>query len=150
MNYGFKTFITKLIDIYNEEDFIEKYHDMYCDVKDSTDLIIMNDLFVIKLDGNSNIESDFEYKKIEKKCPHCNNIKIGTMETSYVICGHGNGEKIFGCGKDWCFICGKKLCKEWGKNSLHLLENRNHNSYCCYKYCEKNKKKYSDYCKCNN
>jgi len=91
---------------------------------------------------------------IIKKCPHCGVQCTGTCATNYTICGYNDEE--FGydqncCGKDWCFKCGKKLCKEWNDNELFMFGNRNHNKTCCKLYAEANNMDYdNEFCMCNN
>lgn len=104
------------------------------------------------------------YKKIEtkkeintnisKKCPHCQHIVNMPEATQYVICGYHNpiiGYDWNGCGRDWCFQCGKMLCKKWETDSLHLQMNRQHDEECCLKHAYTNGYKYPDnYCQCTN
>jgi hypothetical protein len=91
---------------------------------------------------------------ISKNCPHCGYTKTTGKEENYVICGYDvniNGLDPKGCGRDWCFTCGKLLCKEWPEHSLFLEGNRYHNKRCCYKHSVENKKDYAnDYCQCSN
>lgn len=96
-------------------------------------------------------------KSINKKCPHCNHICIGNIDTTYVICGYpvlGNKPYDYvGCCRDWCFKCEKILCKSWDKDELCLTMNRFHDKECCKKHSLENKlnKKYpDDYCQCKN
>jgi len=89
--------------------------------------------------------------QIAKKCPHCGHECITSKNTNYVICGYGiNGYDWNGCGKDWCFQCGKKLCKTWEHDQLFVISNRKHNIKCCKKYANDNDLKYNEnYCRCN-
>ena len=89
---------------------------------------------------------------IPKKCPHCNHICYGTDDTTYLICGYTqSGYDWEGCGKDWCFKCGKILCKSWDNDQLYLPINRVHDKTCCKKHAKNNKKKFpDDYCQCNS
>lgn len=90
---------------------------------------------------------------VTKKCPHCNHECKAAKFTEYVICGyqHNGGYDWEGCGKDWCFKCGKILCKSWDSNMLFIEENRVHNGICCARHAEINEKKYpDDYCQCKN
>jgi hypothetical protein len=93
---------------------------------------------------------------IVKNCPHpnCGRPYRGTDETSYVICGYENnniGYDWYGCKRDWCFSCGKMLCKEWQKNQLNVDPNRLHDSECCKRHALDNKRTYiTDYCQCEN
>lgn len=91
---------------------------------------------------------------IEKPCPHCGLMKKAPFGTSYVICGvdsRGITAIDFdnGCLNDWCFECGKKLCKNWCKDALHNPINREHTSECCSTHAIKNGFTYpDDYCVC--
>jgi len=62
-----------------------------------------------------------------KKCPHCGYRYSAQKHTIYTVCGYGGGGYDWeGCGKDWCFKCGKMLCKSWEQDQLYLLTNRLH------------------------
>ena len=88
-------------------------------------------------------------KKRSKKCPHCDKVCTLYEDDTYVICGYGNkGYDWDGCTRDWCFRCGKKLCKSWDKNQLFNTNNRYHNS-CCKLSAIKNKESISNYCSCS-
>lgn len=98
---------------------------------------------------------DNKYNKIQKECPHCKKIYSGVATTKYVICGYthqtNKGFDWKGCGKDWCFICGKKFCKNWDINVLYNQTNRNHDGKCCKNMAIKNNENYIiDYCQCSN
>ncbi|ATZ80905.1 hypothetical protein BMW23_0860 [Bodo saltans virus] len=89
-----------------------------------------------------------------KKCPHCGCSQEGDQHMNYIVCGYANshlGYDWFGCQKDWCFECGKMLCKSWNENKLHVEPNKIHNDECCRKHAIVNKHKYpDDYCQCKN
>ncbi len=89
-----------------------------------------------------------------KKCPHCNHENKIFENNNYSICGYNDislGYDWEGCGKDWCTLCSKKLCKNWFDNQLFIEENRIHNSKCCLEHSIKNKLNYQyEYCQCNN
>lgn len=91
---------------------------------------------------------------IEKPCPHCGLIKKAPFGTSYVVCGVDSRGIISidfdnGCLNDWCFECGKKLCKNWCKDSLHNQTNRVHSIECCSAHAAENGFTYpDDYCIC--
>ena len=88
--------------------------------------------------------------KIIKNCPHCNKVFISNNLTTYVICGYNNrGFDWKGCGKDWCFRCGKKLCKNWQNNNLFNTGNRYHTDKCCKKMAIKNNENINNYCLCS-
>jgi|AntRauTorckE6833_2_1112554.scaffolds.fasta_scaffold29992_2 hypothetical protein len=101
-----------------------------------------------ELDDNLFIYNDL--KKIYKSCPHCNKLFIGNKKTNYLICGFTyKGFDWKGCGKDWCFNCGKKLCKSWNINQLFNTNNRYHNDKCCKSHAHKLTENYTEnYCHC--
>ncbi len=88
----------------------------------------------------------------EKNCPHCGHNNISYKDNIYYICGYTNkGYDLEGCGNDWCFSCGKRLCKNWINNDLFMISNRFHNNRCCKKYAEDNNLDYdNDFCHCSN
>lgn len=91
--------------------------------------------------------------EIYKHCPHCSEKYTGSDITMHVICGYNDlhtGYNWSGCQKDWCFICGKKLCKSWNENKLYLEQNRIHNSECCKQFAMNKNEPYTNYCQCNN
>ena len=92
------------------------------------------------------------YPFFVKKCPHCGNPFHGNSETNYVVCGYNNitqGYDWVGCQNDWCFVCGKMLCKSWERNKLFVESNRIHDSECCKKHAKLHNKSYLDeYCQC--
>jgi hypothetical protein len=101
------------------------------------------------------LSPDNKHNKIQKECPHCKKIYNGTVTTKYVICGYthqsNKGFDWKGCGKDWCFTCGKKLCKNWDTNILYNQTNRYHDGKCCKNSAIKNNENYIlDYCQCSN
>lgn len=89
---------------------------------------------------------------ITRKCPHCGYKCSLSRDTIYTVCGYSeSGYDWEGCGKDWCFRCGKMLCKNWEQDQLYLPTNRFHDSKCCKKNAILNGCKYpEDYCRCNN
>lgn len=90
--------------------------------------------------------------KISKNCPHCFQIHHGDTDLEYVICGYSSkGFDWKGCGYDWCFQCGKKLCKCWNINQLFNKINRYHDGKCCKFHAVKTSGIYpDDYCTCTN
>lgn len=97
-------------------------------------------------------EINTNVSNISKPCPHCSHICTAPKFSEYIICGFGNnGYDWEGCGKDWCFKCGKILCKSWENDMLFIEENRCHNMECCKHHAHSNNKTYpDDYCQCNN
>jgi len=91
-----------------------------------------------------------QYKKCI--CPHCNKKNNINTNDDYMICGYTNkGFDWYGCGKDWCNCCSKKLCKQWATDTLFNIQNRIHNDKCCKKYALKLGEDYlNEYCQCKN
>jgi len=90
---------------------------------------------------------------ISKKCPHCKYPTTRNKNTLHVICGYGdnNGFDWQGCTRDWCFNCGKMLCKQWDRDDqLYIMSNRFHDNKCCKKDAKKRNLDYNDYCSCNH
>lgn len=94
--------------------------------------------------------------KIDKECPHCGRINTAPLGTKYIVCGidtlgilpMDNFENV--CLNDWCFACGKKLCKNWYKNQLYNEHNRKHDGSCCMEHALKTGGDYpNDYCQCH-
>lgn len=89
-----------------------------------------------------------------KNCPHCQKEMYSNLNNKYVICGYSSSTKGFdwkGCGKDWCFECGKKLCKKWEVNMLFNRLNRYHDSRCCKYFALKTSDNYlENFCMCRN
>lgn len=85
-------------------------------------------------------------------CPHCSKDYKLPRVTNYIICGHeGNQFDWSGCGRDWCFSCGKMLCKTWEEDLLYHYDNQIHDSKCCKIHAEQNNHSYpDDYCQCIN
>lgn len=89
--------------------------------------------------------------KVTKKCPHCHKNITEPEDTSYLICGYESNGYQHGCRNDWCFQCGKKLCKNWHGHQLFNKANRIHDSTCCKHHALKYKNNYyDDYCMCDN
>jgi hypothetical protein len=91
---------------------------------------------------------------INKNCPHCAYACNAPIDTKYIICGYANSHTGYdwkGCGKDWCFECGKMLCKSWDANQLFLESNRIHNMDCCNHHSTTMSYNYiQQYCQCLN
>jgi hypothetical protein len=91
---------------------------------------------------------------VTKNCPHCSRECKNDINVEYTICGYNDphvGYDLQGCTKDWCFKCGKMLCKSWGSDELFLPMNRYHNSECCKIHAKENSKQYlEEYCQCVN
>jgi len=100
------------------------------------------------------IKKYFHHDKIKKKCPHCDYECLANPSISHVVCGYSDSHSGYdwkGCTKDWCFACGKMLCKNWHEHQLFQKNNCRHDINCCKKHAKKYSKNYSnDYCHCNN
>jgi hypothetical protein len=88
-----------------------------------------------------------------KNCPHCGKSSECPFDTKYVICGYDYNYKFGydweGCRKDWCFQCGKMLCKQFSDDYLFAEKNQFHNGTCCFQDSKnKNKEYILDYCQC--
>jgi len=106
---------------------------------------------IIKNKPNRNIGYNEDIIKY-KDCPHCGRRRHGSDDICYVICGYTNrGYDWKGCGKDWCFKCGKKLCKNWNLDMLFNKINRIHDGKCCKAHANKYRIAYDgNYCECSN
>ena len=112
---------------------------------------------IIKNKPNRKIDFSNSHLKIvnteEKNCPHCGHKNESYKDNTYIICGYSNniGYDWDGCGRDWCFFCGKKLCKKWDEHELYMISNRYHNHKCCLKYAFNESLDYAnDFCMCSN
>jgi hypothetical protein len=101
-----------------------------------------------------NINTDEKINLVSKMCPHCGHPCTTSVDSTYVICGYidiRSGYDWKGCGKDWCFKCGKILCKSWDTNQLFLEMNRYHDHECCKNHAKENSRQYpEEYCYCEN
>ena len=147
-----------LNDIINSESKDEAYEIIDRIQNDNKDLIFK--MSMIRLANSKNYFSNTPNENIEdnmitKKCPHrnCNKVTKLNKNTTYVICGYCDSKKGYdwnGCGNDWCFQCGKLLCKNWQKDKLFVEHHRIHNEECCKNHAEKYNYQYPyDYCRCN-
>ncbi len=87
---------------------------------------------------------------IAKQCPWCNRWALKDNACDYVFaCGLATDGKFYighGCGKSWCWRCGKKYCGQYhdpvsGKR-LPTAKDR-HDAFCCR---QEPGFKESDYC----
>jgi hypothetical protein len=102
------------------------------------------------MDSNDSTDTEKSSIVITKKCPHCMTECSMPNKTTYVVCGYAYGAFDWkGCKRDWCFYCGKKLCKKWKRHNLFIHENRFHTMVCCKKYASKTGYDPNDYCDCN-
>lgn len=140
------------VDNYHEA--CEVYEELIKNTDDKAQLKTLLRLLKKKPIQNSTINNSNQQKiQVIKNCPHCQKPYIAPSTQDYVVCGYSNshtGYDWIGCGKDWCFRCGKKLCKSWTIDSLYHPQNRYHDKNCCRKHAEKNGIKYDEYCQCTN
>ena len=70
-------------------------------------------------------------------CPHCRELFCKDERCSFVFCGLGGDDVFrvgFGCGKSFCYTCGKKYCGQHydPKNGDRLTSFRDkHDATCC-------------------
>ncbi len=67
-----------------------------------------------------------------KACPHCRRLALKDDNCNFVICGRSANNTFFvgmGCGKPWCYHCGKKLCgQNFCERTGQLIDaNEDHN-----------------------
>lgn len=153
--YNIRMDINKLIVYLNIINMLNYYSDAETIINDlqiNIDDVVQINTFkrLLRNKTRSNINTGI----ICKNCPHCSHANYVDSSTSYIVCGYGNkGYDWKGCGKDWCFICGKKLCKSWNNNMLFNKLNRYHDNKCCKAHSHKSKSTilYEDeYCMCKN
>lgn len=115
-------------------------------INDNVQINTLRRLIANKPQSNNNKKNNYS-----KPCPHCNKIYMGNDNTTYVVCGYTDkGYDWKGCGKDWCFMCGKKMCKSWNTDHLYNKLNRTHDGKCCKNYAVKSKSIYpNDFCQCS-
>lgn len=136
------------------EDVIAPYRSILSETQcSSVDRIIERKERNPNKNTNTIKSASYSFKRVSKNCPHCGHVCVCDIDIDYVVCGyHDNkqGFDWFGCGKDWCFRCGKKLCKQWAIDQLFVQENRKHNEECCKKRAIKNGDNYEkEYCRCS-
>jgi hypothetical protein len=136
-------------------DITELIEDMKKSTDDIVQLNIIDKMVSLKNKNNNYNNENFNIikNKIKKKCPHCDNLTTEYDTTTYTICGYSaSGYDWKGCGYDWCFQCGKKLCKCWQLDQLFNKLNRFHDKRCCKSHAHKNgcNNYLDDYCQCNN
>lgn len=130
----FKLYLDIVDFIYYKEDAEIILSDIISNNHDSAQIKTL--MRMLKNKPLKNYSTYNDYKTIYcKNCPHCGKKNTGNMNTIYIICGYNNkGFDWKGCGHDWCFKCGKKLCKNWANNKLFNKLNRVHDGKCCRHY----------------
>lgn len=83
-----------------------------------------------------------------KECPHCGQYAMKDEHCNFVVCGRDEHKRFqigAGCGKPWCYQCGKKLCGQmYAKTTgvaLNLDERHDHHSPATIAACSG-----TDYC----
>ena len=101
-------------------------------------------------------ETIINLPNIEKACPHCGRINKAPIGTKYIVCGIDSlgitpiDNFDNACLNDWCFSCGKKLCKNWYADKLYDEKNRTHTAECCKKHASEHGRTYqTEYCQCS-
>lgn len=63
-------------------------------------------------------------------CPWCGRHALKDLGCNYVVCGRTNVFNTgLGCGRPWCFSCGKKLCgRVYAENGTLVNSNEDHNT----------------------
>lgn len=138
----------------NETIFHENVTDIIDQLKeDNMNTAQINTLNRIYNKNKFKYQHKLKHNRIKKNCPHCNREYIGNEDDYYAICGyspHNNpkGYDHFGCQRDWCFRCGKKLCKNFQVDELFIHNNRIHNKKCCSQRAKLFGMNYNDFCQC--
>lgn len=75
-----------------------------------------------------------------QSCPHCHRYFIKDNNCNFVVCGRRDDGTFLpnhGCGRPFCFLCGKKLCGiMYDETTGTLLDaNENHNHPAEYTEC---------------
>lgn len=77
----------------------------------------------------------------ERRCPWCGNVFTKDNACNWVTCGlvkikgRDTFMKGWGCGRQWCFACSKKLCSPLfdPASGAPIKGPRNHSATCCIK-----------------
>lgn len=156
-NYDDKIGCHEMINICNKLDEMKyfdeckKYLEYYSYKFDTT----QNEVITKILSSKKNTITYIDLPLVEKQCPHCGKINKARFDTTYIVCGVDpsgivpidNYDNY--CLKDWCFQCGKKLCKSWYEDRLFDVNNRIHDDNCCRNHAKANDYKYpEEYCQC--
>jgi hypothetical protein len=66
-----------------------------------------------------------------KQCPWCQRWCLKDNQCNYVVCGRNHLNQFVpkaGCGRAWCYQCGKKLCgRMYSEEGTLLNPNEDHN-----------------------
>jgi hypothetical protein len=70
-----------------------------------------------------------------KECPWCGRWCLKNQSCNYIFaCGldeNGVFYKDYGCGRSWCFKCGKKFCGFYYINGIKNINAKDFHSTCC-------------------
>jgi len=155
----FESVLKSLSKLKFQEDVLENIHKISLLTNDKTQLNCLYRLALskenkLKYFNPTDVKSKTKNFGLLKKCPHCGHENNIHPFSSYAICGYNNiheGYDWYGCGRDFCSDCGKKLCKKWNENYLFVEENRLHNNECCLTHAKQHDYEYTtDYCQCLN
>jgi hypothetical protein len=73
--------------------------------------------------------------KEAKQCPHCERWALKDSACSYIFACGLDEKNIFhkdmGCGKSWCWTCGKKYCGYYYKNGIKCTDAKDSHTDCC-------------------
>jgi hypothetical protein len=145
----FKIYLDVLELVYYYNDAEKIMQDIENNITDQTQLNTFRKLIKDKPIRTENYK---ESNITNKNCPHCDKKYYGSYISPYMICGYNaKGFDWKGCGRDWCFKCGKKLCKSWNNDFLFNKQNRLHDSKCCKNYASKMDLDYqTEFCHCKS
>lgn len=117
---------------------------------------IQDEIFAKIINTKPVNETYIDLPKIDNKCPHCGRLNSAPLGTTYIVCGVDVSGVLpidnydESCLNDWCFSCGKRLCKNWYTDELYNKTNRIHDNLCCKIHARKNNLQYpEDYCQCS-
>lgn len=87
-----------------------------------------------------------------KPCPHCGQWALKDDACSYIFaCGLSTDGKFYsgiGCGRPWCWECGKRYCSQYIDVSTGAVisPRTSHDDKCCREEAERLGIDYSEYC----
>jgi hypothetical protein len=77
------------------------------------------------------------------QCPWCQRWALKDDACNWVCCGLESGSNAFvvgaGCGRQWCFSCGKRLCGvlyDSTSGQIHQGVSTSHGRRCCSAECK--------------
>lgn len=86
-----------------------------------------------------------------KECPWCKRWCLKDANCNYIFaCGldeHNKFQKDMGCGRSWCFECGKRFCSFYYDSFGNKCKDaKNNHDQCCMKEMKDLGLSVSDYC----